>query len=144
MNRSTSEQIGTKHPGTHGRIEVILSFCSKCRRGLQALVPKWRDYTFIPMSYSCPCVSFSSLFYSCSLRTPWGEIDALSGSLISATLDFIRLYRWISQKEFINAVGFALRIVFVIQSGTSLWKHYITSCKLLIFWSSSTTVTFCK
>lgn len=69
MNRSTSEQIGTKQPGTHGRIEVILSFCSKCRRGLQALVPEWRDYTFIPMSYSCPCVSFSSLFYSCSLRT---------------------------------------------------------------------------
>lgn len=66
MNRSTSEQIGTKQPGTRGGIEVILSFCSKCRRGLQALVAS-EETTH---SFTCPTRVLVSLFLPRSIAVP--------------------------------------------------------------------------
>lgn len=79
MNRSTREQIGTKQSDTRGGIEVILSFCSKCRRGLQALVLSGETRR----SFSRPdrvLFFFLVLF----LEKGRGEIDTLSGNLISA------------------------------------------------------------
>lgn len=65
VNRSSSQEIGTKQPVTHVGIEVILSRSSKRRRGLQVFLAKWPGSALALMSYLCPCVSFHShlIFY---------------------------------------------------------------------------------
>lgn len=104
MNRSTSEQIGTKQSDTREGIEVILSFCSKCRRGLQALVLSGETLR----SFSRPGCVLVTLFLPCSGsgERDRGEIDIPLANLISAA-GFSVIYRLGSLQDFIIAVSCA-------------------------------------
>ncbi len=98
------------------------------------------------MSYSSPCVSFSSSFYSCSWRTVRGEIDAQSASLISAAWVLFVCRDGFHRTGSLMLLVLHSELFLSFRCGVGLLPgiFFIARCELLIFWSCSTTVTFGK